>query len=396
MNSSENRPSAKKRGRGRPTEHRLGENLAVAFALMREGAITDPKDISKLIGLNEDRALSILENLRDSHAAQGQSPEPILALYSPGPNEFARIGGQTPKRLRLTPTQAQACATALDSLGFTAEDPLRRSLEKAFFPVEYAAPQSEVQPTISDETRQALLICARSIAQGERVTSKAPEEPDAPDPDQAAPGKANASRKNHIGQEGKTQAQDIAVTESAEVIQAPLAFEYFGENDREMNKEHKRRFVPLSFKIIDGEWHVYGFDVDAKAARTHRADGMKNLRQEGPRVSVPVSNLEHPGEGRARLSCDKSIKGRVLSLEGAEVSGFDEETGRIIVEVPYYRGEWLPRQLLSLGNLVTIIGNEAADANLAKEMKAVAEKDIKDFNKFKKKCPNQKDCQDSK
>jgi hypothetical protein len=320
-------PKPKKRGRGRPAEHRLGENLAVAFALASEGATTSPADLALLLGITSERAQAILDGFAQGLSA-GSSPEPIIAFYHQADGGVSRVaGGEHLRRLRLTTEQADACAEALDLLGFSQDDPTRKLFEESLFPIGYERTGEATKPMCEPEARDVLMLCARSIAGGTR-----------------SPESQNGT----------------------EVLQRPLTFTYQGKND---TMPRTRRFVPLSLRLTDGEWYVDGYDLDARAARTFRADGMREPELGKKPVQALATNTERPDCGYVELSCTPEAARQVLAWPGAVAIG--ETDDRTLVKVPYYRSEWLPRHVLALGSAVT-----HENAQLAREMRDIAKADL--------------------
>lgn len=356
--------TGKRRGRGRPVENRLGECLAVLFSLTREGSITSPKDIARLLGIDDMRSAEILNDLSQDREGRGDDDNrSILPLTFFGSGEVICIGsGQIQKRVRLTQDQARACSLALDQLGFEENDPLRASLEEAFFPKGYVPGASSTTAPLSEEMRETLHVCALSIARGKRLFGEDSEEDD-----------------------------------GSSVSQPAVLFDYRGKNN---NKPLSRKFVPLSIRLTNGNWFVDGFDCDASASRSFELKSMSNARidpRDKPEKAL-VADAEKPLLGFVKLSCDPKVKGKVLALNGAKVEGADGE--RIIVKVPYYRGDWLARQILALGKDVRFTNVPDTETNdevegddsdylanndkLAKKMREIANNDLAGLEKYRK------------
>ena len=85
--------------------------------------------------------------------------------------------------------------------------------------------------------------------------------------------------------------------------------------------------------------------------------------------TVPVGSEGKTSERVVRVSCRGRATDKVLGWEGVHI--LSRGKGTTVVEVPYFRGDWLPRQLLSLGGLVTI-----DDEGLLREMRAIAREDL--------------------
>ena len=352
----------KRRGRGRPVEHRLGENLAVLLSLTREGSVAGAKDISHLLGITEKRADEVLDMLTSGQSEHDVTP--IISLNSFGQGGRSRINGEeTLKRLRLTQSQARACSTALDQLGFASDDPLRLSLEKTVFPKDYSPAETTAANLLPEEHRGALYTCALSIARGKRVFTNDSDEND-----------------------GRS------------VDQPPITFEYRGKNDVLVSGKRRRRtFVPLRLRLTGDKWLVDGYDCDISSSRSFELEGMVEVKLLDMTKTAPITDTEDPDYGFVKISCDPKVRSKVLALNGAKAEGMDG--ARAIVKIPYYRGDWLARQLLALGKDVrfTSVPDMPADggqpeceedptysannAELLKTMRQVAREDLKEYKK---------------
>ena len=353
----------KRRGRGRPVEHRLGENLAVLLSLTREGSVTSAKDISHLLGITDERADEVLTILTSGLSEQDSMP--LISLNPFGHDgESSRINGdETLKRLRLTQSQARACSMALDQLGFASDDPLRLSLEKTVFPKDYSPAETTATNPLPEEQRDTLYTCALSIARGKRVFTNDSDEND-----------------------GKT------------VDQPPITFEYRGKNDVLVSGKRRRRtFVPLRLRLTGDKWLVDGYDCDISSSRSFELEGMVEVKLLDTTKTAPITDTEDPDYGFVKVSCNPKVRSKVLALNGAKAEGMDG--ARAIVKIPYYRGDWLARQLLALGKDVrfTSVPDMPADggrpereedptysannAELLKTMRQVAREDLKEYKK---------------
>ena len=334
---------ARDRGRGRPCDTRLGEDLAVLCALAREGAGASPRDISELLGVTEARASEILHCLSSDSgcgSVDDESSGPMLALYASGSvGSMARVATLTTAPvppLRLTIPQATAAAGALDRLGLKPSDPLRGAIERAFFPLDATGSPHPIAPEAHEAEAvgegdacplDTLMTCAKSIIAA-RVS---PEEP-------------------------------------ARVSQPIVAFSYRGENDQ---MARSRRVIPREISLKEGLWLVGAHDLDARASRTFLASKMRNLCVLDELGSAPRHTSEQPGGGTVRLTCSPKAAARVRLWSGArEVAQLGD--GRVEIDIPYFRGDWLPRHVLALGKDVTH-NNE----QLRQEMRAIARNDIR-------------------
>lgn len=328
--------------RGRPVERRLSEMLSVVFALWRAHGTTNPADLARLLSITEGRVLEILNDLANGVPAKSDSPsEPIVSFYSleGSRGDICATAATThPWRLRLTTEQANVFADAFDLLGFEESDPLRTEFEDTFFPTRYIRSNEPLDSEVSAEAHHALVACARSIVRG--------------------------TRENE---------------ENTEVEQPPVTFKYRGENDTLVKT---RRLVPLSLRIGDDGWLIDGYDLDARAARTFRAEGMSDVKLEDKPVRARVSGAERPDMGVLRLTCTPLAAKTVLSWEGAVAAG-ENPDDHILVDVPYFRADWLPRHVLALGCEVTfedrdpgLSEDDSPSAHLRAEMRDTARRDL--------------------
>lgn len=328
-----------RRGRGRPVEHRLGEDIATICALARPEATTSPSDLAALLGVTQARASEIVDSLSvesvdDANADAVEGP--LLPLCGVGGGGRVRrltaTGGARYPALRLTPAQALATAAALDRVGITPGTDLRSRLEAAFFPRDAQSGNKEARtadapddtPSTGEEHLTALMTCATSLA------------------------------------------RTVATDDAASVRGPVVDFRYRGTNDL---LARSRRFVPLGLRVQDGSWVVDGFDLDARAARSFRAANMTDARILDREATVPLTNSERPDGGSVVLSCSPEAAQVVLTWSGAHVVGQDGDVTH--VEVPYYRGDWLPRHVLALGRGVT-----HASPSLQREMRDIARADL--------------------
>ena len=337
--------NASARLRGRPTEHRLAEDIAIICALSLDGSTTSPADLAALLSMSEQRARDALSALGTEAVTAATNDEvvgPVLPLCSTGDGgAVARIeapGALRCKPLRLTHAQAQACAAAFEQLGLSEEHELRRRVEAAFFPLDDSKltyvhaldARAEVHPTTPSTAPSkpfaALMTCAGSIAQ--------------------------ASVDPHD-----------ATSVSAPVVQ----FRYRGTNDL---TQRSRRIVPVALRIHEQEWLVDGFDIDARAQRTFRLVRMEQPELTDQSRTVPTAAGNRPDGGRVSLTCAPAVAKQVLAWEGAQLVSSNDE--RAVIDVPYFRGDWLPRHVLALGREVT-----HHDKRLADEMRDIAAADLK-------------------
>lgn len=330
-------------GRGRPRATGLGSDLAALYVLAREGAETSPSELSSLLDIPEKRASEALQAISTESVIHTRDDEvlgPIVSLCSTGERgEVKRVdvpGYGRVRQLRLTPGQADACSLALDWLGLPRTSRLRERLERAFYPI----PEPVSQPVEPTESRGQ-----------------------AREPINAA----DATTARNLETCARAMARTSRADEGSHSARGPvLSFGYRGTNDP---MSRTRRTVALRLRMHEGEVMLDAYDLDAHGERTFQVDLMARPSLGDEPHVVPLGE----GGGRdgrlVRLSCRGAATEVVLGWEGARV--VSRGKGTTVAEIPYFRGDWLPRQLLSLGRLVTV-----EDEELLGGMRDIAHNDL--------------------
>lgn len=366
------------RRRGRPVEHRLGEDIAAICALSRANATTSPDDLGGLLGVPVARAREIIASLSTETVDDTSADDvvgPIVPLCDVGDGAAVRrltpLGGARCPALRLTVEQARACALALDRVGIARGSGLRSAIEASFFPDPHRegaeadaagrddAPDTGVTDAAGrDDARNA----GRADGAGADGSDAADVAATNRNVDGAAPNPSLPALMACATSLSEATDGDEAGTVRARVV----AFNYRGANDV---IKRSRRFVPLDLRVQDDVWAADGFDLDARATRSFHVALMEDSRVTERVVEVPLGCVERPDGGTVQLSCTPEATRVVLGWDGARVVGQHGDLTE--VEVPYYRGDWLPRHVLALGGDVT-----HTSRRLAREMGDVARGDL--------------------
>lgn len=329
--------------RGRPRAAGLGEDIAALCVLAREGSTTSATDLAALLDIGERRAQETLRTISTETVVSSGADDvlgPIVPLCNVGANgRVTRIDAPSHARMRqvrLTPTQADAASTALDRLGIAPSAEVRKSLEAAFFP---------------------------KLIQEDQGVRK-----DAASRDAAATGAPHAPSASHTLETcARAIVRGTRTCTDAHNVRGPvLSFGYRGANDP---TTRTRRVVALRLRVHEGEVMLDAYDLDARGGRTFRVGQMEHPALGEARHTVPVGSEGKTSERVVRVSCRESATDKVLGWEGVHI--LSRGKGTTVVEVPYFRGDWLPRRLLSLGGLVTI-----DDEVLLREMRAIAREDL--------------------
>lgn len=284
--------------------------LPPSIYLPRKNALISCGGLAQLLGISENFAAEILDTLSNERT---EGLDPILPLYlTERTGERVRLeGSQNPferRALRLTKSQAAACEAAFAQLGINAANPLKRKLVEAFYPINASYETYETGDVQENPGLKALEVCVASLAKAQRINADVPH------------------------------------------MKAPVVeFEYEGTNDKALGPR-TRRAVPTHIRYAQDQWMVDCYDLDARATRTYIAANIKGPQVTNTTAEAPTTEIEHPGEGTVKLTCDKEVMQQVLSWDNAQLVGISDNKAEILI--PYYRGEWLPRHVLSLGKAV--------------------------------------------
>ena len=312
---------------GRPLSTRLAEDLATLFLFSRKDSSVNVNELSHLLGTNAARTAEILTMVSCASSGAHDDREaplvPLLEEDETGTRRRVGIGATESKwAVRLTDSQAEALGRALDQVGVAPIDPLRQRLMAAFAPAGYTdeAREQEIEPGCTE----ALLMCARSLARASR------------------------------GERGSFE-------------QPALRFMYRTEKDF---RERSRLAVPRRLHVAAGQWQLDAYDLDARRMRTFLVADMSDIAlDETPSLAPPCS--EDAEETRmVRLTCAHEAEPEVLRWDGAHKVGRDRKV--TFIEVPYYYGDRLPRQILSMRGLVT-----CEDEDVREVMAAIVREDLK-------------------
>ena len=334
--------ASKRRGPGRPVEHRLGEDLAVIFALIRSGSTTSIDDLSHLLPITPQRARQIVDDLADG-SSLAETEAPRLAYYE---DEEGRIISYVPNsnarasRVRLTASQAQACCEALDRLGIPRDETSRARIEAALYPLDFVAAPVSAQAAVDDETLEILRKCAESIVGAE-------------------PG-----------------------DNPHEVRQHEVIFDYAGENDEKLVR--RRHVIPLAIHIEEGAWCIDGHDLDAHGMRHFEVARITNFNSHtktAEKKTATISSREWDENAYVGIVCnDEDAFNRLLSIEGAVCH---DRKARVL-RIPYGRADWLPRQLLALRDKIEFVDeNSKIVREIKREMHDAAKRDLAEAKRIR-------------
>lgn len=323
--------------KGRPYDTRLGENIAVLCLFAHEQSHASPDTLAALLHISRERAAEILSCLSTDMLISGTHEEnigPMLALYNTDDDgTMTRLSTSHTAlipALRLTTRQAQAVCAAWDILGVDCSYPVRRHIEQACFPKGFKPTEVTTYHTESSTVGSALIACASSITQAH----------DSPD-------------------------------DSALLEQPLVTGRYQGDNDY---RARTRRIAPRTLRWYEDVWLIDAYDLDARAPRTFQAQRFENAACSDTLIRAPhMYDTYHDAE-YIRIACSPQAADQIATWPGAHQHQATHpllHDGWVAFDVPYYRGDWLPRHVLALGAEIT-----HHSETLAQEMRAIAREDL--------------------
>lgn len=315
-----------KRGRGRPQDTRLGEDLAALCLLSRAGAQTSVKALAQRLRITPERAEELLGALISTDDTSSGISGPLVPLCDDEDRgtmcrDSKDTRGILPA-LRLTTPEAEATADAFDQLGLDEGSGLRAFVERDLFPVGFTRERSR-KAAIERGVWPQLELCARSLARAVADLEK-----------------------------------------PTNVLQPVITFKYQGDND--YGNSSPRFAVPRALRLHEGHWVADAYDIRYNGDHSISKMGVRSFllfRMENPAFYQVLDKRQKPGiriesvpvrvekkDGRyIRLTCTPEAAQRVLGWDGARQYSSNNDDNDIVVEVPYYRGDWLPRHLMALG-----------------------------------------------
>lgn len=322
--------------RGRPKERRFADFVATLNVASKPRSVVSVRGIARLLNIDEERAKEMLEQI--SIGAENSTSNGFLQLASNDDGSeylnFSDKKNAAIKPVRLTPSQAETCIKAFRHLGMPSDDSLYTKTAEAFFPVDSDEKmpaseqnaQSRVQ--VSKDAYKVLKTCAEAKAKADRIS-----------------------------------------LESADITSPSVSFTYIGSND-EMGRSLKK-VVPLALYTKENEWVVKGYDCYTKSIKDYFVSQISDCRISEDTVRVPTGANEIPQSGTVTFTCDKSVVPNVLSWPKTH---FEEEfsDGRVVISADFYRGDWLAKHALALGNSISF-----ENEDIKTEMQRIASNNLK-------------------
>lgn len=309
------RPHAGRPGGAVPTRGLV----ALLGAMDEDGATITVSAVAERLGLSEERARELVDQLLYMETTDAS----YLPVYEEG--DSVRLEGSRTVRgraIRLTRSETYAVLAALDRIGISGDDPLRKRLVSSL-------------SAASVDAQEALrMLAPPGDAHGAEVVRSC----------------VDALLAGH------------AVTFSYRGGTMPAA----GTGDA----VPERHAVVRSVYQDDGTWYVDGFDLDRQAIRTYRADRMGEVADAGPASPATSAQDEETAWMAAAPRVTVRFSNRsYLALfvwPGLEVVG-ESPDGSVTATLPVRAGDWLARHLVACGGTAT-----TTDPALAARMRELA------------------------
>lgn len=287
------RPKTPRGGR-RSNNERIRELVALLGSLSRTGDTVSIEAICERMGIAEDEARSMMDIVCQ---ASGESIGGLLISANDGETEYTlQFPGRTGRPIRLTSAETIALLHALDVAGIDERDPLRARLEQAFSSADVESEEVRRALGSAQEHQEALLACARSIAE---------------------------SRS--------------------------LSFRYQGMRD---DTPRARRVLVRRVATEEGRWYAVALDLDLAQERTFRVDRMTSWSVGKTVYDVPRE--ERQETRRVAITFSDPVYYQAFDWPGLEVvRGKD---GSLVGSIPYYdNGDtWLIRRICAGRGSITV------------------------------------------
>ena len=291
---------ARRDGAGRPGSSEMTRIiLAILGGLSEEGDMVNAHAVARRFSNSEDFAERLMESIKVLPAGE----EFFLPLYfKDGDPDMALIeDGVRGRRLRLTRDETIALVAALDRVGISEGNSLRKRISASMVAAGVSEDEAErCDAPSGDGDTTPLEACVRALCAGRRV-----------------------------------------------------GLLYQGRLDAE---PRWRTVDPTGLHQAEGMWYVDAFDVDRQGMRAFRADRIHDVEERGT-----ATRHEQAASAQARLVdvCfrDPSVL-TTLWWPGLEV--VSQEGDRVTARIPYYGGDWLARRLAACGGTATTDDPELA------------------------------------
>lgn len=278
------------------------ELTALLSSLSSQGRSLSLSTVASRLGCSVQHARLLMELVLTAHDEEGMGLP--IGLGDDDELVLAFDGERRGRPLRLTSAESAAMLAALERLGMTEGDAIRRGVRSYLSPIEGAGGDNAARDGIpSGSSASVLDLCAKAIAEG-------------------------------LG----------------------LEFGYRGLADGEARE---RSVLPQTLRTEEGVWYLEGWDLERRAQRTFRLERMMKprvMRHDATPSVAEGTNQEPPAAREVAVDfLDPSLLD-LFSWHGLRVTG--ESDGRTSVTLPLYAGDWLPLRLAACGSDVVIHDEE--------------------------------------
>lgn len=287
----------------------LGEarNLLLLWSALEGGATLDVDTVSRRLGVDGVTAEKLIGLLATAKGAN----DDYLPLYSEDETMKTGIGLASSSSgymsaMRLTGPELNALFLALDTIGVSADDPLRKKLERAS-KTDGSLPPSETELSKTLST-------------------------------------AYASPSGNV----------LWTISQALVQPCDLLFSYQGSFDE---VPLQRRVMPRRIHHDDRLWYLEAYDLDRMGERTFRIDRMSRVTTEPKQMKQPPA--ENVRSNRRQVTLHFVDRTYLTSLDWPGLQVLQEDDKGITAVLPYYEdtSTWLVRRIASCAGNVTTTDN---------------------------------------
>ena len=276
---------ARRRGAGRPGALDEARTLVTLISSLSEtGDAIDPVAVAQRMGIDLPEAEKLVSLILSS-TLLGDVGLPLVE--EDGYVTLIEGGGVRGRRLRLSHDETLALVAALERMGVSADDPLRRRLELS----------------LSSEPVDARLV--RLLLAG---------------------GEGGGGLSSALAAIGRALSRGLALTFSYQKPQAD---------------PEERRVACLGLRCEDNTWFLDAYDLDRRGERTFRVDRMTQASCKD-RVTLPKTR---GGTPKRTVTITFTDPAYLDLLPWHDLHITERADGVVEAETPYYGGEWLVRML---------------------------------------------------
>lgn len=265
------------------------ELVALVASLSEAGDALTAEAVSSRLGVSAERAEKLVALVLTASGSDGAR---LPLVEEAGEVTMLLTRGMRGRAVRLTRDETVALEAALERLGVSADDPLRKRVEGALDPSSLDA--SLVRRLVASERdpllAEAISTCARALAE-----------------------------------------------------RHGLRLSYLRDGS---DRPEIRHVSPRRLRCEDETWYLEAYDLDRAGERTFRLDRMRELEVSAEARRVPSDAGASPAH-MVQITFDDS---RLLdALPWHELAVLEQDDEHAVAETPFYGGQWLVRMVAACG-----------------------------------------------